>query len=70
MQFTLGPVDLHDGYVHLSTAAQVPGVLSRYFGDVPAVAIIRLDYGRLSAFKRVVWEKASDGQGGRYTRAR
>jgi len=47
----------------MSTAQQVPGVLKRFFGDVDAVAIFRIEYGKLSAFKRVRWETASDGQG-------
>lgn len=47
----------------MSTAQQVPGVLNRYFGDVPAVSILRIENGKLSAFKRVRWEKASNGEG-------
>lgn len=46
----------------MSTAEQVPGVLNRYFGDVPSVSILRIDYGRLSAFKRVTWDQASNGE--------
>jgi uncharacterized protein (DUF952 family) len=62
-QFTLGAVDLNDGFIHMSTAKQVPGVLKRVFADVDSVAILRLEYGKLSAFKRVTWDNASNGEG-------
>lgn len=62
-QFFLCENDLKDGFVHMSTAQQVPGVLNRYFGDVPAVSILRIENGKLSAFKRVRWERASNGEG-------
>lgn len=52
----------------MSTAQQVPGVLNRYFGEVPAVSILRIEYGKLSAFKRVRWERASNGEGKRAPR--
>lgn len=62
-EFFLTELDYKDGVVHLSTAQQVPGVLKRFFADVPAVALIKFDYGRLSAWRRIDWVKA-DGEGG------
>lgn len=47
----------------MSTAQQVPGVLNRFFANVPAVSILRIEYGKLSAFKRVRWDRASNGEG-------
>lgn len=36
------PVDLADGFVHLSTAAQLAGTLQRYFSDAAAVVVLQL----------------------------
>ncbi len=55
-------LDLKDGFVHMSTAKQVPGVLKRFFDNVPSVAILRMDYARLSSFKRVSWDQTSSGE--------
>lgn len=46
----------------MSTAQQIPGVLKRFYADVDSVSILRLEYGKLSAFKRVRWETASNGE--------
>lgn len=46
--------------MHLSTAKQLSGTLNRFFADVPAVTILKCDYGRLSAWKVVKWEGPSD----------
>lgn len=62
-EFFLSELDMKDGFVHMSTKQQVPGVLKRFFADVPSVAILRIDYGRLSAFKRVSWDQTSSGEG-------
>jgi uncharacterized protein (DUF952 family) len=55
---------VQDGYFHLSTPSQVLGTLDRFFADVPAVTLLRIDYGRLSGFKTVKWEQA--GSGGKF----
>ncbi|TDL27723.1 hypothetical protein BD410DRAFT_760858 [Rickenella mellea] len=55
-------VDAKDGFVHMSTAAQLEGTLNRFFGTDQTVQLLKIDYARLSAFKIVKWEKASDGQ--------
>ncbi|ORY34304.1 hypothetical protein BCR39DRAFT_556696 [Naematelia encephala] len=56
--FFLSELDYKDGFVHLSTAAQVPRTLERFFSDVPAVTLLRLETARISAFKRVRWEES------------
>ncbi|GAA6016116.1 hypothetical protein JCM8202_005415 [Rhodotorula sphaerocarpa] len=53
-------LDAKDGFMHLSTAKQLSGTLNRFFADVPAVTILKCDYGRLSAWKVVKWEGPSD----------
>ena len=54
-------VDAKDGFVHMSTAQQLPGTLSRFFAGDSAVQLLKIDYKKLSGFKIVKWEKASNG---------
>lgn len=35
--------DLRDGFIHLSTAAQVAGSLARHFAHLPEVVVLRID---------------------------
>ncbi|KAL7004427.1 hypothetical protein EMMF5_006047 [Cystobasidiomycetes sp. EMM_F5] len=60
--FALPELDLKDGYVHLSTAAQLPNTLNRFFANHDEVVLLKLDYKRLSAFKEVRWEPTSSGE--------
>ena len=60
--FFLPALDYKDGYVHLSTANQLPNTLNRFFADHDEVVLLRLDYKRLSAFKDVRWEPTSSGE--------
>lgn len=60
--FFLSELDYKDGYIHMSTAKQVPKTLERFFADVPSVTLLRMDYGRLSGFKRVIWEGGDDSE--------
>jgi hypothetical protein len=62
-QYFLTESDSNDGFVHLSTATQVPGVLERYFADIDSVDILRIDVDRLSTWKRVTWDKATNDEG-------
>ncbi|MDE8346907.1 MAG: DUF952 domain-containing protein, partial [Acidocella sp.] len=53
------PVDLADGFVHLSTAEQLPGTLARHFQGESALVILAID---LSTYGTAVrWEAARDG---------
>ena len=54
-------VDAKDGFVHLSTLRQLPGTLSRFFTADDTVQLLKVDFARLSAFKIVKWEQASNG---------
>ncbi|KAI5114589.1 hypothetical protein M0805_007854, partial [Coniferiporia weirii] len=42
------------GFVHLSTAPQVPGTLKFFFADDPRVYVLRLKYDELEA--NIRWE--------------
>ncbi|GFZ46070.1 hypothetical protein JCM24511_04316 [Saitozyma sp. JCM 24511] len=58
--FFLSELDYRDGFVHLSTGGQVPKTLERFFADVPAVTLLRLETDRVGAFKRIRWEGDGD----------
>lgn len=54
--FFLSELDSKDGFIHLSTARQVPKTLERFFANVESVTLLRIELDRLAAFKRVKWE--------------
>ncbi|MBN9022475.1 MAG: DUF952 domain-containing protein [Rhizobiales bacterium] len=47
--FTGAPVDLADGYIHFSTAAQVRETARRHFADAEDLVIAAIDADRLGA---------------------
>lgn len=51
--------DERDGYVHLSTAGQLPGTLERYYAETPEVWLLALDPVALGAALR--WEPSRGG---------
>ena len=53
------PVDLADGYIHLSTADQLQGTLDKHFDGAPGLAIVEVDLGRLGQIVR--WETSRGG---------
>ncbi|KAH7890284.1 hypothetical protein F5I97DRAFT_1834256 [Phlebopus sp. FC_14] len=50
----ISPLDQSSGFVHLSTAHQVPGTLKRFFSGDPHVHILRLLYDKVE--KDIKWE--------------
>jgi uncharacterized protein (DUF952 family) len=52
--------DLRDGFVHLSTAAQLPGTLDRYFGGETGLMLLAVDAERLGEELR--WEASTGGE--------
>lgn len=52
------PVDLADGYIHLSTAAQVAGTLSRHFAGQSGLHLLALDSETLPELR---WEPSRGG---------
>jgi uncharacterized protein (DUF952 family) len=57
--FTGSPVDLTDGYIHFSTAAQMPGTLKRHFSGRDGLVLVAVDAVALgSALK---WEPSRGG---------
>jgi len=58
---TLGaPVDLADGYIHLSTAAQVTQTAARHFADESDLVLVALNTDSLGETLR--WEPSRGGQ--------
>jgi uncharacterized protein (DUF952 family) len=53
-------VDLADGYIHLSTAAQAPQTARLHFTGQPDLVLLRLDAERLGAALK--WEPSRGGQ--------
>ncbi len=58
-QVPLSPADEQDGYVHLSTAAQVAETADRHFADRDALWLLAVETDRLGDGLR--WEEARDG---------
>ncbi len=52
------PVDLQDGYIHLSTAAQLPGTLARHFAGQDGLHLLALDAETLAQLR---WEPSRGG---------
>lgn len=59
-RFDGAPVDLADGYIHLSTAAQLTETVERHFAGQDGLHVAAVD---LAAYAdRVRWEEARGGQ--------
>ena len=50
----LSALDESSGFIHLSTAAQVPGTLRHFFSLEPMVYVLRIPYDRVE--KDIRWE--------------
>jgi uncharacterized protein (DUF952 family) len=51
--------DHRDGFIHLSTAAQVPGTVERYFSGGSGLVLIAVDADKLGAALK--WEPSRGG---------
>lgn len=58
-QLILPQLDLDDGYVHTSSAAQVPDTLRLFFKDTDAVWILKINAERLANWRHVDWIEGS-----------
>ena len=57
--FAGAPVDLADGYIHLSAADQLQGTLEKHFAGQPDLVIAEVDLGALGDTVR--WEVSRGG---------
>ena len=53
------PVDLADGYIHFSTAAQAPETAAKYFAGVDGLILVAVEVAGLGTDLR--WEPARGG---------
>lgn len=58
-RFDGSPIDLRDGFVHLSSRDQVAGTALRYFGAAPELVVLAVDAQMLGAWLR--WEVSAHG---------
>jgi uncharacterized protein (DUF952 family) len=52
--------DLSDGFIHCSSARQVPLIAANYYSHIPNLVLLEIDPARLPQPPR--WEKASNGE--------
>jgi uncharacterized protein (DUF952 family) len=58
--FRGSPVDIADGYIHLSSSSQLVATLDKHFGGIDGLMLIAVDLSRLGDTVR--WEAAREGQ--------
>jgi len=58
--FKGAPVDIADGYIHLSSAAQLTGTVRRHFAGQEGLFVLAIGLSRLSVPVR--WEVSRGGQ--------
>jgi len=58
--FSGAPVDVADGFIHLSTAAQLPGTLEKHFAGQAGLVVAAVDLDRLGDAVR--WEVSRGGE--------
>jgi uncharacterized protein (DUF952 family) len=56
--FEGAPVDIADGYIHLSDATQLTETVSRHFAGQDGLVVLAVDLGRLD----IRWEVSRGGQ--------
>ena len=59
-RFAGAPIDLSDGYIHMSTAAQLAETIARHFGGQDDLHIAAIDLEALG--EAVRWEASRGGQ--------
>ena len=57
--FRGSPDDLRDGFIHFSTAAQVPGTFEKYFASETGLVLVAVDTRSLG--EALKWEPSRDG---------
>jgi uncharacterized protein (DUF952 family) len=59
-QFAGAPVDLADGYIHLSTAAQLTETVDKHFAGQSDLHVVAVDLGSFGGTLK--WEESRGGQ--------
>lgn len=58
-RFAGAPVDLADGYIHLSTASQLAGTIDKHFAGLADLQLVAVDLEALG--DKVKWEESRGG---------
>lgn len=58
-RFTGSPVDVKDGFIHFSTAAQAPETAAKYFAGESGLVLAEIDPNRLAS--PLKWEPSRGG---------
>lgn len=58
-RFAGAPVDVADGYIHLSTGDQLTGTVDKHFVGQDDLHVVAVD---LTAYRSVKWEESRGGQ--------
>ena len=58
--FAGAPVDLADGYIHLSTATQLTGTVDKHFAGQDDLYVVAVDLGSFG--ETLKWEESRGGQ--------
>jgi uncharacterized protein (DUF952 family) len=59
-EFTGAPIDIEDGYIHLSTAEQVTETAAKHFAGLSDLVLAEVDLDQLGDLVR--WEPSRGGQ--------
>jgi beta-hydroxylase len=59
-RFTGAPIDIEDGYIHLSAADQVAETAEKYFAGLQELVLVEIDLTMLG--EDVRWEPSRGGQ--------
>lgn len=54
--FLGAPIDLADGYIHMSSADQLQGTLDKYFADQSGVVVAQIDLTQFGS--ELKWERS------------
>ncbi|KAL2047357.1 hypothetical protein N7G274_001378 [Stereocaulon virgatum] len=55
----LSALDAKDGFIHLSTADQIPATAGRFFSQYNSLSLLKIPLARIE--KKVKWEESSSG---------
>jgi uncharacterized protein (DUF952 family) len=58
--FAGSPADMRDGFVHFSTAAQLPGTAAKHFAGLSDLLLVAVDANALSP--QLKWETSRGGE--------
>lgn len=58
-EFRGSDVDAHDGFIHFSTAAQLPGTAAKHFAGATDLLLVAVDAGALG--QALKWERSRGG---------